>query len=77
MGKSLTVPGKCYAISDGDRQDDPYIILHIIMVVPYSTNKLYHVKQTAIFQHKLFTCILDCGMNHLCSYRDKCVLTIV
>ena len=23
MGKSVTVPGKCYAISDGDRQDDP------------------------------------------------------
>jgi hypothetical protein len=21
--KSVTVPGKCYAISDGDRQDDP------------------------------------------------------
>ncbi len=23
MVKSVTVPGKCYAISDGDRQDDP------------------------------------------------------
>jgi hypothetical protein len=25
VGKSVTVPGKCYAISDGDRQDDPLI----------------------------------------------------
>ncbi len=24
MVKSVTVPGKCYAISDGDRQDDPF-----------------------------------------------------
>ncbi len=24
MVKSITVPRKCYAISDGDRQDDPY-----------------------------------------------------
>jgi hypothetical protein len=24
--KSMTVPGKCYAISDGDRQDDPLFI---------------------------------------------------
>ncbi len=23
MGKSVTVPGKCYAMSDGDRQDNP------------------------------------------------------
>jgi hypothetical protein len=23
VGKSVTEPGKCYAISDGDRQDDP------------------------------------------------------
>ncbi len=27
MGKSATVPGKCYAISDGDRQDDPNLNL--------------------------------------------------
>jgi hypothetical protein len=25
--KSVTVPGKCYAISDGDRQDDPENLL--------------------------------------------------
>ena len=25
MVKSMTVPGKCYAISDGDRQDDPIL----------------------------------------------------
>jgi hypothetical protein len=24
--KSVTVPGKCYTISDGDRQDDPISI---------------------------------------------------
>jgi hypothetical protein len=53
-----------------------YNILHNIMVVPYSTNKLYHVKRMAISQHKPLTCI-DCRINHLCSYRDKHVLTIV
>ena len=26
MVKSMTVPGKCYAISDGDRLDDPYFL---------------------------------------------------
>ncbi len=26
MVKTVTVPGKCYAISDGDRQDDPFFI---------------------------------------------------
>ncbi len=25
MVKSVTVPGKCYAKSDGDRQDDPFL----------------------------------------------------
>ncbi len=29
MVKSVTVPGKCYAISDGDRQDDPIQIVYL------------------------------------------------
>jgi hypothetical protein len=29
--KSVTVPGKGYAISDGDRQDDPSIIGHVFI----------------------------------------------
>ncbi len=26
MVKSVTVPGKCYAISDSDRQDNPFLL---------------------------------------------------
>jgi hypothetical protein len=38
MVKSVTVPGKCYAISDSDRQDDPFtdIVQYIILYVKQS-----------------------------------------
>ncbi len=35
MVKSVTIPGKCYAISDGDRQEDPILNVNFI--------RLYHV----------------------------------
>jgi hypothetical protein len=28
--KSMTVPGKCYAISDSERQDDPYVFMFFL-----------------------------------------------
>ncbi len=33
MVKSVTVPGKCYAISDGDRQNDPLTYLDTVFEV--------------------------------------------
>ena len=32
MVKSVTVPGKCYAISDSDRQDNPLLYLHKVIL---------------------------------------------
>jgi hypothetical protein len=52
-------------------------ILHnLTVVVPYSTNKHNYVKRAADFQNKPFACV-DRGMKHLCSYRDKRMLTTV
>ncbi len=44
--------------------------------VPDSTNKLYHMKRSAIVQNKPFT-FQDSRMNHLCQYWNKCMLTII
>jgi hypothetical protein len=53
-----------------------YYILNIDTEVPDSTNKLNHIKRLAIFQNKPFA-FQDNGMNHLCRYWNKCMLTIV
>jgi hypothetical protein len=53
---SMTVPGKCYAISDGDRQDDPlHNLAHagfIISKISYSTKPtvILHFSTTAAFR---------------------------
>jgi hypothetical protein len=48
----------------------------ILTVVPYSTNKLNHVKRATVFLNKPFG-FVDGGMNHLCGYLDESMLTIV
>ncbi len=52
-----------------------HIVLSIHTEVSNSTNKLNHVKRSAVFQNKPFTC-WDSIMNHLCCYWDKHILTI-
>ena len=54
MVKSVTVPGKCYAISDGDRQDDPNIIHHFIqskLICEMTYISLHDVIQIYEFTH--------------------------
>jgi hypothetical protein len=53
-----------------------HYILNIHTEVPKSTNKLYHMKWLTVFQNKPFA-FQDTGMNHLCHYWDKHMLTIV
>ncbi len=53
-----------------------HYILNIHTEVPDSTNKLNHMKRSAVFQNKPFA-FGGSGMNHLCHYWDKCMLTIV
>jgi hypothetical protein len=51
-------------------------VLNIHMEVPHGTNKLNHVKQSAIFQNDPFA-FPHGRMNHLCHYWNKHMLTIV
>ncbi len=51
-------------------------ILSIYTEIPNSTNKLNHVKRSAVFQNKPFA-FPDSRMNHLCRYWNKHMLTIV
>ncbi len=44
--------------------------------IPNGTNKLYHMKRSAVFQNKPFG-IPYGRMNHLCHHWNKCMLTIV
>jgi hypothetical protein len=54
---------------------DLYVFI-IPTEIPTRTNKLYHVKQLAVFQNKPFQ-IPYGRMNHLCRDWNKCMLTIV
>ncbi len=38
MVKSVTVPGKCYAISDDDRQDDPIYNRELYIMKPQGSS---------------------------------------
>ncbi len=53
-----------------------FYVCNILTEVSNGTNKLDHVKQSAIFQNKPFA-FPDSRMNHLCCYWNKCMLTIV
>jgi hypothetical protein len=46
------------------------------MEIPNRINKFHHMKWAAIPQDKPVTYIY-CRMNHICTYRDERVLTIV
>ncbi len=51
-------------------------ILNIHTEVPNSTNKLNHMKRSAVFQNKPFA-FPDSRMNHLCHYWNKRMRAIV
>jgi hypothetical protein len=40
VGKSVTVLGKCYAISDSDRQDDPISFVALILSLIISKQRV-------------------------------------
>ncbi len=52
MVKSVTVPGKCYAISDGDRQDDPKIF-HMITFLNILISPSSIPKSDLVLSHNL------------------------
>ncbi len=51
-------------------------VFYIHTEIPNGTNKLNHVKRSAVFQNKPFA-IPYGRMNHRCRHWNKCMLTIV
>jgi hypothetical protein len=71
--KSVTVPGKCYAISDGDRQDNPIsIYCHFLscFLPPYWVSLSVFCARKLLLLKSLF---LDKKLNQI----DLVILTLI